>query len=179
MPYKDIEQGRKYKREWYRRQRIASHGSVAVREYGKTDQERFASYTCYTGDCVVWTGGADKRGYGRFVVDGGNMLSHRYAYQQKYGSIPDGLELDHICRNPPCVNAGHLEAVTHQVNVQRGMAGKHLPQLSRDRASRITHCPKGHEYNESNASQRSNGARQCLVCGRERNSRRCRRASQV
>lgn len=84
---------------------------------------RFDWHTCYTGDCIVWTGALNEHGYGVFGINGRTMLAHRYAYERKRGPIPQGLEPDHICRNPCCVNDGHLEAVTHQVNVQRGNAG--------------------------------------------------------
>jgi len=68
--------------------------------------------------CQIWTGYIDPGGYGR--VHGG--LAHKAIYEAEHGPVPDGLELDHLCRNKACVNPNHLEAVTHLVNVRRGQA---------------------------------------------------------
>lgn len=63
-------------------------------------------------------------------------------YEHVKGPVPDGLELDHLCRVHNCVNPAHLEAVTHAENVRRGEAGLHNPEK--------THCPNGHAYTEEN-----------------------------
>lgn len=76
--------------------------------------------------CWEWIGGRDPHGYGRFTI--GTLkshkpfLAHKYAYERRYGPVPDGLELDHLCRNTSCVNPDHLEAVTHRTNMIRGFA---------------------------------------------------------
>lgn len=77
------------------------------------------------GQCWVWTKAMIK-GYGTINLgqDHGKMLAHRWSYEDANGPIPDGLELDHLCRNPPCVNPAHLEPVTHLVNVQRGFEAR-------------------------------------------------------
>lgn len=86
------------------------------------------------GGCWHWTGFLDKAGYGRIRSEGGRMgeslLAHRVTYELKYGDIPKGLELDHLCRNRRCVNPDHLEAVTHQENVARG--ARHRAAHSQD-----------------------------------------------
>lgn len=71
--------------------------------------------------CWTWTGHRDPKGYGRFCEGGrGNTrLAHRVAYAALVGPIPDGLDLDHLCVNPPCVNPAHLEPVTHEENIRR------------------------------------------------------------
>lgn len=87
------------------------------------------------------------------------MLLHRAAYELYVGPIPDGLDLDHVydrgCRSRRCCNPAHLEPVTRQENILR-------------RTRRITHCPKGHEYSESNTRLRPSASgginRQCRVC---------------
>ena len=109
--------------------------------------------------CWEWTAYKDN-GYGRINVDRVPVPSHRVAYELLVGPIPDGMHLDHLCRNPSCVNPDHLEPVSSRDNVLRGYgwAGRH---------ARKTHCPKGHPYTPENTymNPRTSG---------ERPSRRCR-----
>lgn len=73
--------------------------------------------------CVIFKGCLTERGYGH-IRDGKRMrMTHIVMYEAKHGPVPEGLELDHLCRNRACWNEEHLEPVTHQVNVQRGRAG--------------------------------------------------------
>ena len=105
-------------------------------------------------DCVVWSGSHNpKTGYGQIQDQGKNKLVHRVMYEMFAGPVPDGLELDHLCRNKLCANVSHLEAVTHQVNTQR-------------RSAVITHCPAGHEYTEENTYLGKHG-RTCRACRRK------------
>lgn len=80
-----------------------------------TDQERFNSKVNVTPTCHLWTGRVDKDGYGLFDLNGKPVAAHIYAY----GEVPEGLEVDHLCHRPHCVNRQHLEAVTHTVNLER------------------------------------------------------------
>lgn len=118
------------------------------------------------GDCWVWTGSRVPRGYGRLRLSSPRRMvyAHRWAYEWFIGPIPEGMEIDHLCRNPSCVNPDHLEAVTHRENVHRGEAGRN----NRDK----THCPKGHRYDEENTAPRVGGGRRCRACLREGDRRR-------
>lgn len=96
--------------------------------------ERFQSRVAPHGDCLVWQGQTAGAGYGVFEFGGSaqrrnRMYAHRFAYEQAIGPIPDGLEIDHLCRNKLCVNPAHLEAVTHQENQRR--AGPYRPRKYR------------------------------------------------
>lgn len=111
--------------------------------------------------CWQWTAYAGKHGYGRFYLNGKGALAHRWSYEYHVGPIPDGLVLDHLCRNTSCVNPEHLEPVTTSENVLRGLT----PQITRERALAITHCPQGHEYTAENTYTGGRG-RTCLTCKR-------------
>ena len=76
------------------------------------------------GGCWIWTGSRSKAGYGTFNRGrrgAGYALSHRYSYEAAIGPIPEGKELDHLCRVRHCVNPAHLAAVTHRTNFLRGV----------------------------------------------------------
>ncbi len=108
--------------------------------------------------CWIWMAGS-LRGYGQISVGGrhGSMKgAHRIAYELLKGPIPKGLELDHLCRVTFCINPAHLEPVTHQVNAQRGEAGKYEKVR--------THCPQGHPYNQENTQLHRGWHRLCKAC---------------
>ena len=75
------------------------------------------------GDCWLWTKCKNSDGYGRMRVNGVLEQVHRVSYEIFVGPIPEGLELDHTCRNRACINPAHLEPVTHLENVRRGRRG--------------------------------------------------------
>lgn len=111
-----------------------------------TSEERFWAKVIRRSDyeCWEWDGGHDTSGYARFHVspDRRREGAHRFAYELLRGVIPEGMELDHLCRNKGCVNPYHLEPVTRSVNVLRGI-----------QASPRTHkqaCPRGHALEGDN-----------------------------
>ena len=97
------------------------------------------------------------------------ILAHRFSYEHFRELIPEGLQIDHLCRVRHCVNPVHMEAVTQQENIRRGKAGQRTGELNLAK----THCPYGHPYDEENTYViLSTGNRQCRICRRERDIRR-------
>lgn len=110
-------------------------------------------------ECKPWTGPIDAKGYGR--GPGHHQLAHRVAYELEHGPIPEGLEIDHLCRNRSCVEVTHLEAVSHRENLLRGDT---LPGIN----ARKTRCVHGHPFNNANTHIDREGKRHCRACDRER-----------
>lgn len=114
--------------------------------------------------CWLWTGYIDSDGYGRCAArSDGQVLVHRIFYIEWIGPIPQGLEIDHLCRNRACVRPAHLEAITHGENVRRGISGR----VNGGRQRSKTACPKGHPYVGSNLYVSPRGDRGCRTCRRE------------
>jgi hypothetical protein len=125
--------------------------------------------------CWLWGGANDgKHGSGSFVNDNGvQVKAHRASHELFKGPIPCGHEIDHKCNFPPCVNPGHLEAVTRQENMRRaskiGLTFGGPANGRRQQAK--THCPHGHEYSQT-ASITPQGWRRCKACNRDREAAR-------
>lgn len=144
--------------------------------------------------CWLWQGNVHN-GYGRISICKTSYRVHRYAYTALVGPIPEGLVLDHLCRNKACCNPEHLEPVTCVENVIRGENANarktHCPQghpysgdnlhLSPRRnryckkcmdihhhEQRKNHCPKGHEFTAESMRVTAKGYRYCLICEAER-----------
>jgi hypothetical protein len=119
--------------------------------------------------CWVWTGNLSK-GYGIAMVgsrtDGTRrfLSMHRVAYAELRDEIPEGLDLDHLCRNRACWNPWHTEPVTRAVNLARGLGS--VVNGAWQRAK--TRCPAGHAYDDINTYDRPDGSRGCRACIRKR-----------
>ena len=122
--------------------------------------------TSWTG-CWLWTSYLTN-GYGDIRIDSKMAAAHRVAYELAVRPIPDGLHIDHLCRNRGCCNPAHLEAVTHYENTRRAWA-------------LMTHCRRGHPFDEENThwevNRLGNLARRCRACSRDRARERRRKAS--
>lgn len=111
--------------------------------------------------CWIWAGATSVGGYGRIQVDGQSRTASRVAYTIVKGSIPESLQLDHLCRRRACINPDHLEPVTPRENVLRGEGW-----AAKNHAK--THCPQGHPYSAENTHINPSGERTCRICGRVR-----------
>lgn len=125
-------------------------------------EDRFWSRVAIGGryECWVWKGGTTSSGYGRWGSKPARQ-AHRVAYELTRGPIPEGLVLDHLCRNRVCVNPEHLDPVTNRVNVLRGVGTSATN-------ARKTHCDSGHEFTPENTIDRTKGWRECRTCYTER-----------
>lgn len=119
------------------------------------------------GPCWLWKGKALCHGYGQITSNYRHLMAYRVAYELLVGPIPPGLEIDHLCRVPLCVNPAHLEPVTRRENILRGLNPAAVN-------ARKTHCIRGHEFNSENTRIRLDGKRTCREC--ERTGKRARRA---
>jgi len=110
--------------------------------------------------CWEWNGAHIPSGYGSVRYNGKNRVVHKLMYELRIGKVPNGLQLDHLCRNRGCCNPAHLEPVSQRVNLIRGdgFSGKN---------ARKDRCPNGHEYDLVN----KHGWRDCSVCKRAKRRR--------
>jgi hypothetical protein len=117
-------------------------------------ETRFWKKVRKTSGCWIWTGSVTASGYGRFWDGEKVVWVHAYAYELQNGPIPEGCEIDHVkppCTRKDCVRGTHLEAVPHSENMKRWHAG-------------VTHCKKGHAFDEANTYITKAGARACRRC---------------
>lgn len=127
-------------------------------------EDRFWAKVEATGFCWNWTA-STIRGYGA-ISEGGKygkkVYAHRWSYEHLVGPIPEGLEIDHLCRNALCVNPDHLEPVTREQNAQRMQRSRNLSGL----------CKYGHPLDYV---RKDGTGRQCSTCSAERQRARRRR----
>lgn len=116
--------------------------------------------------CWLWTGAIYGNGYGHAFRSGRHRAAHRVSYELSVGPIPEGMDLDHLCRVRHCVNPAHLEPVSRRENLLRG-------DTTNARNAAKTHCKRGHPLTPENVfpNQLRKGWRICVICNHER----CRR----
>jgi hypothetical protein len=113
--------------------------------------------------CWQWTCAISTHGYGVTNFERKQLRAHQAAYRVWRGEVPEGMQIDHLCRNRACFNPEHLEAVTPRENTRRGAAVK-------------TACPSGHPYDATNTYLTPKGHRDCRTCRNEA-GRRARRTA--
>lgn len=158
--------------------RMKRNGTTDLAE-PKTSVERFwANIDRQPDGCWEWVGPMYGNGYGQMWVKHESYLAHRFAYELLVGPVPDGMDLDHLChgaddlcpggwacRHRRCVRPAHLEPVTRQVNIARGLSAN----------GGKTHCKRGHEFTEENTKITSMGGRACRACALVYNRERMRK----
>lgn len=182
------------------RQAIKAGIINVIRPQGRSIEERFWSNVVEDpSGCWIWTGGKTRGGYGQFTPittgpEAKTWKAHRFAYDIMVGPIPDGLQLDHLCRVRHCVNPEHLEPVTAQVNTLRGIGVSALnakkircPSCQgaytldanggrkcnrciarRALAKKLSLCKRGHPLVDGNVHIYADGKRRCMTCFRAR-----------
>jgi len=109
-------------------------------------------------DCLIWVGSTFRYGYGQFwIKDNKTISAHRWIWEFTNDSIPEGMVIDHICRNARCVNPSHLRVTTQQINTTENSESP----LAKNAAK--THCIRGHAFDEENTIRTKKG-RQCRIC---------------
>ena len=128
------------------------------------DLKRFAKKVRSEGECWMWISsvvgfrpGRQDQGYGGFHFLGKRMRSHRFTYLLLNREIPNGRELDHLCRKPRCCNPRHMDLVTHKENCLRGESPTAINAAKE-------HCANGHKYDYVSPT----GRRKCRACNADR-----------
>src|SRR5262245_17007433 len=115
--------------------------------------------------CWVWKGSLSN-GYGILTdVNGKRVRLHRFLWERLNGPVPDGFQLDHLCRVRNCLNPDHLEVVTCRENVLRGIGPAAVN-------ARKVICIHGHPFAGPNLRINKRGDRACRTCVAAESKRR-------
>lgn len=139
---------------------VSGRAKYRTRTFAHDVNGRIRTHVRKTGpdDCWQWEGPRTTNGYGKWNKNGRIRMAHRVIYELLVGPVPEGLELDHLCRNKLCVNPRHLEPVTRTENARRGICGV----LRTLKAAMQTYCKRGHPL--INAYISPDGHRHCRAC---------------
>lgn len=119
--------------------------------------------------CWEWNRALDRRGYGEVHSEGRTQRAHRVVYRALVGNLPDDLTIDHLCRNPRCVNPDHLEPVTLEENTHR--QGEYYRSVREPYTANPGawyqlggYCRRGHLLTAETLRVQSNGYNRCHPC---------------
>jgi HNH endonuclease len=116
-------------------------------------------------DCLIWVGCRTKKGYGHFMYRNRKLYAaHRLAWIWANGQIPNGMQIDHLCRNRSCVNPVHMELVTNKINQFRGQSVSGLSFWK-------IRCSEGHLLLGDNLYPWQKNRRTCRICHNARETR--------
>jgi hypothetical protein len=120
--------------------------------------------------CREWTGYTDRKGYGQIRVHGKLTSTHRFAWEQINGPIPEGMFICHRCDNPPCCNVERCLFLGTVADNNADMMAKGRGRAGEEQRSR-TSCPRNHPYDEVNTYWTPTGShRMCRACAKARNT---------
>jgi hypothetical protein len=145
--------------------RLSIHGDpniVKIKWYDNELDKIFAAIEIpedYVDDCWIWIRKRHKFGYGKHYWKKHSTSAHRALFKILVDDRIDGLDIDHLCKNPPCVNPNHMEAVTSRENTLRGSSPPALNIVK-------TECLNGHKYTTENTKLNKRGGRSCRECSR-------------
>jgi hypothetical protein len=135
-------------------------GSEYLDCYTADQMRAYAIKALATTPCIQWPGNITLEGYGRMMVRGGKCIrAHVASWERTYGAIPDGMVLDHLCRNRSCINPLHMEPVSSRENTLRGIGPSAVNAFK-------THCKMGHPFSGDNLGVTKRGRRYCRTCQR-------------
>lgn len=120
---------------------------------------QFAGKVADPADCIQWVGAITSKGYGSVSINGVVTSAHKAAWQHANGPVPDGLTIEHRCRNRACVNVAHMELLTSGDNTRR------QPRIANLRPG--GECIKGHAItSDADIYVKPSGSRECRECRR-------------
>lgn len=122
--------------------------------------------------CWLWIGAHQPSGYGQLWNGERPEQAHRISYRIYFGKFSEKLEIDHICRQPSCINPNRLRVVSHKENMR---ASNTIMGIN----SRKTHCQNGHLLCGKNLLRLKNGSRNCRICRNEYARKRKRRIREM
>lgn len=136
---------------------------------GLSEADRFWPKVNKTDGCWIWQGAVQSHSvpYGYFQLIGKKFISaHRWSYMHLVGPIPKGMHIDHLCRNPLCVNPKHLEVVTPQENTLRGL--NHMADAARRNLCWRGHLLEGANVETIHRKPPRKPHRLCVTCRKAR-----------
>ena len=150
------------------RARNVKYRALIPKKHKTTSENRFWKYVEKTDSCWIWNGclsGGNtsvhpEAKYGVFGVNWKQVYAHRFSYELHRGEIKEGMQIDHLCKNPRCVNPDHLEAVTSKENTLRSSARSAIN-------AKKNHCIRGHSFTPENTYIQDLGhriKRACVQC---------------